>query len=124
MTVCVARCVCLMGLAQAGTITLQDTPTVGVEDIARLNSSNSDVTNIGGTGQGYSGGNDWAAYVAGDRNTQGQTFTATADGLLAGIWVQHVNYTEYLDNGTWYSVNGGGGRYGYSPCQWRPVVCC
>jgi hypothetical protein len=107
-----ALCVCLIGMSQAGTITLQDTPIVGAEDIAQLNSSNSDVTNIGGTGQTYSGNNDGFTYVVGDRTTQGQTFTTTAAGTLEGIWVQHVLYTEYLDNGTWYSVNGGWGDNG------------
>jgi hypothetical protein len=99
-----ALCICLIGMSQAATLTSQTAaPVVGAEDIAQLNSSSSDALNIGGTGIN-SWDNDGATYVAGDRNTQGQTFTMSNAGVIDGIWVQNVNYTTYLNNGTWYNV--------------------
>jgi hypothetical protein len=103
-----ALCLCLIGMSQAATITSQVTaPVVGAEDIAQLNSGNSDTLNIGGTGQTYTGNNDPATYVANDRSTQGQTFTTDSAGTLNGIWVQHVLYTDGMSNGTWYDVPDG-----------------
>jgi hypothetical protein len=96
---------------QAGLLTSHDTaPTLGAYDIAQLVAPNSDTLNIGGTGITGSAQNDGSTYVAGDRTTQGQLFTTGAaldSYLLTGIWVQHVNYTEYLDNGTWSGLNDG-----------------
>jgi hypothetical protein len=103
-----ALCVCLIGMSQAAIVTSQDVaPTVGAEDIAQLNSGNSDILNILGTGVTGTGTNDPATYVANDRSTQGQTFTTTEAGIVGGIWVQHVLYTDGLANGTWYNVVDG-----------------
>lgn len=106
---CVLMCVCLASMAQAGIITSQlDAPTVGAEDIAQLSApATSDSENILGTGQTFTGNNDGATYVAGDRLTQGQTFEMTAAGTVQGIWVKHVLYTDGMDNGTWSGLNDG-----------------
>lgn len=105
---CVAVCVCLMGMSQAAIVTSQlDAPVVGAEDMAQLLSCMTDAENIAGTGVVDSAGNDWATYVAGDRNTQGQTFTMDAAGTVQGIWVKHVGWDTYLDNGTWSGLNDG-----------------
>jgi hypothetical protein len=102
--VALLMCVCLIGMSQAAIITSQTAaPVVGAEDIAQLIASTSDTDNINGTTTG-SGDNDAATYVAGDRGTQGQTFTMSEAGTVGGIWVQHVNYPTYLSNGTWYNV--------------------
>ena len=98
--------------AQAGPIIMQTgAPTLGAYDIAQLNAPTSDTLNINGPGKTYTGDNDGSTYVANDRNvSQGQLFTtgAGADSFtLTGIWVQHVLYTDGLNNGTWASLNPG-----------------
>jgi len=97
--------------AQAGSIITQTAaPTEGTYDIAQLVAPTSDTQNIGGTGQTYTGNNDGDTYVSGGRPTQGQLFT-TGSGAgaftLNGIWVENVNYTDSLNNGTWASLNPG-----------------
>ncbi len=95
----------------AATITSQiNAPSIGANDIAQLVSPASDTDNIGGTGITYSADNDGLTYVASDRTTQGQLFTTVAanDGfLLNSIWVRHVGYSSYLDNGTWANLGDG-----------------
>ena len=102
-------CVIVMGLgANAATITTQaEEPIVEDGFIAQLLTCASDNENINGPGQTYSGANDDATYVANDRSTQGQTFTMASGGTLYGIWVKHVNWEDYLDNGTWYNFSDG-----------------
>jgi len=105
-------CLGLMGLhAKAGTITSQsDAPIVGAGDIAQLNGPISDAENIDGPGNTYTGDNDASTYVADDRMTQGQLFTTGLNPggyTLTGIWVQHVLYTEYINNGTWSGLEDG-----------------
>jgi alpha-glucosidase (family GH31 glycosyl hydrolase) len=83
-------------------------PSPGTGDVAQLNSPTSDTLNILGTGITSSGTNDSATYVANDRSTQGQTFRTGSNAVtLAGIWVQHVGYTTYLNNGTYAGVSDG-----------------
>lgn len=85
-------------------------PSPGDEDVAQLDSPTSDTLNISGTGITSSGQNDSATYVANDRSTQGQTFTTGSNSsgyTLEGIWVRHVGYTNYLDNGTWAGMSDG-----------------
>ena len=86
-----------------------DAPNAGLEDIAQLDSPSSDTKNILGQGITSSAENDSATYVAGDRTTQGQTFTTNSGDVttLEGVWIRHVGYTNYLDNGTWASLNDG-----------------
>ena len=96
---------------QAGSIVSQTAaPTLGAYDIAQLVAPTGDTLNINGTGNTDSSWNDGATYVAGDRTSQGQLFR-TGLGVsaftLTGIWVQHVNYTEALWNGTWSGLNDG-----------------
>jgi len=99
-------CVCGVTMLYAGEITSQiEIPAIGAEDIAQIEGAASDTLNIGGTAN-YSGDNDAYTFVAGDRNTQGQTFTVPGAAMLQGIWVQHVGYTTYLNNGTWYDFSG------------------
>ncbi|NLK40755.1 MAG: hypothetical protein GX298_01710 [Planctomycetes bacterium] len=102
-------CVIVMGLgANAATITTQaEEPIVEDGFIVQLLTCASDNENINGPGQTYSGANDDATYVANDRSTQGQTFTMASGGTLYGIWVKHVNWEDYLDNGTWYNFSDG-----------------
>ncbi|MBN2514258.1 MAG: hypothetical protein JXB18_15065, partial [Sedimentisphaerales bacterium] len=101
----ILMCVCLMSTSYAAEITSQlEAPAVGSGDVAQLESSVSDTLNINGTG--WSGDNDGSTYVAGDRNTQGQTFTVPSAALLEGVWVRHVGYTVRVENGTWYNFSG------------------
>ena len=102
-------CVIVMGLgANAATITTQaEEPIVEDGFIVQLLTCASDNENINGPGQTFSGANDGATYVANDRLTQGQTFTMASGGTLYGIWVKHVNWEDYLDNGTWYNFSDG-----------------
>ena len=92
-------------LSNAATITTQTAaPSVGASDLAQMVSPDSDAENIGGAGITISADNDAFTYVANDRTTQGQLFTTGAElegYWLNSIWVRHVGYTSYLDNGTW-----------------------
>ncbi len=110
-TVSIAVLILAAGATYAATITSQTaTPSVGLNDIAQLVSPGSDTENIGGTGITYSGDNDANTYVANDRTTQGQLFTTGSQPggyLLNSLWVRHVGYTNFLDNGTWASFGDG-----------------
>ena len=106
--ICLLISMLLVTAANAAVITSQEAvPTVGAEDIAQLAAPTSDTLNILGTGIGYSGENDGATYVANDRTTQGQSFTMNESGVVQGVWVQHVGYTDFLNNGTWSGLNDG-----------------
>ena len=96
------------GLVQAGVITSQtNAPTWGAGDVYFVGAAGGDTDNINGTGAASSAVNDGSTYVASDRTTQGQTFSMSASGTVQGIWVKHVGYTNYLDNGTWSGLNDG-----------------
>ncbi len=91
-------CLFLGVMSQAATITVQvATPTVGGMDIAQLLSATSETTNVTGVDD------DEFSYVAGDRETQGQSFTIQSSSTLNGIWVRHVNYPSW--SGTFVGGN-------------------
>ncbi len=85
-------------------------PEIGPYDIYFLEESIIDNKNIGGfPEQTYSGDNDYATYIAGDRRGLGQTFTTGSNPggySLKSFWLKNVSYTENLrgGNGTWWHL--------------------
>ena len=83
-------------------------PQIGPFDIYFLGESTIDNQNVGGfPEQTYSGDNDYATYIAGDRRGLGQTFTTGNNPggySMKGFWLKNVSYTENLSrgNGTWW----------------------
>ena len=83
-------------------------PEISPSDICFMGESTIDNQNVGGSSeQIYSGDNDYATYIAGDRRGIGQTFTTGNNPggyLMKGFWLKNVSYTENLSsgNGTWW----------------------
>ncbi len=73
-----------------------------------------DVDNIDGSPGGIpivtSGDNDESTYVAFDKTSQGMSFTTGSDPLgytIASVTVRHVQWDNYLGNGTYYDLQNG-----------------
>ena len=73
--------------ASAVTLTLTTTPPEpGIHDVYNFEGAINDDANVGN-------GNDANTYVAGDRATQGQTFTTGANPsgyVLTDVWIRHA----------------------------------
>ena len=98
-----------LSLSSASAATLELTtipPTPDADDVYNLIGGANDDANL-------NNGSDGNNYVAGDRPTQGQTFTTGANAggyVLSDIWIRHAGYTEAATsgNGTWWNMGNGG----------------
>lgn len=89
-------------------------PTTDSFDQFYLPGNVDDVDNIDGSPGGvpitFSDTNDASTYVAFDRTSQGMTFTTGSDPLgytVSSITVRNVQWTNYLDSGTFYNIQNG-----------------
>ena len=98
---CLLLLVCLIGPAEAATLTWSSTaPIPGTNDAYNLTGTTTDAGNV-------NSGNDTGTYIAADRPQIGQTFTTgTNPGgyLLTAVTVQHVTYGT-----TWWDLGPGWG---------------
>jgi autotransporter-associated beta strand protein len=104
----------LLGLslsAQAASLTLSTSaPTPGTNDVYNFTGAGRDAQNVS-DGSSYADGaaNDAFTYVAGDRPSQGQTFTTgtNPDGYtLKSVWLRHAGYTTNTAL-TYWQMNSG-----------------
>ncbi len=81
----------------------QRQPNLGPVDVSCLKESTIDRDNVSGfPTQTYSVDNDYATYIAYDRQGLGQTFTTSSDPngyLMTGFWLKNVKYQQDLPNG-------------------------
>lgn len=98
-------------VAPAASLTLSaGAPTPGTNDLYNFAGASRDGLNVSDGGAYADGGaNDAFTYVAGDRASQGQTFTTgdnTNGCLVSAVWARHAGYTNNSAT-TWWQMNSG-----------------
>jgi len=102
---------CLTLPVPAATLTISaSAPTPRANDIYSFAGAARDGMNVG-DGSGFADGaaNDAFTYVAGDRASQGQSFTTGNNNsgyTITAVWLQHAGYTNDTAL-TWWQMNGG-----------------
>ena len=97
-------------LLPAASLTYQTSaPTLGANDVGNFVGSSTDRNNVGGDGTSDGAANDGATYVAGNRPSQGQTFTTGTNPngyWVKAVWLRQVGYTGNTASTAWQTANG------------------